>query len=184
MDIEIKNLKIEYSKKILYKDFSVTFPQNIISALIAPSGWGKTSLLNYISQNFKNLSYCFQDLRLLEEKDIFTNLFIPLKNKFSREESVKKIELILKNFELYDKKTQKCSDLSGGEKQRVALARALIFPSQLLLLDEPFQNLDLQLKKKLMDFIKDLQKKESRTVIFVTHDKTEAKYLADKVFEF
>ncbi|MGI5057950.1 ATP-binding cassette domain-containing protein [Treponema pectinovorum] len=184
MDIEIKNLKIEYSTKTLFKDFSITFPQNKISALIAPSGWGKTSLLNFIAQNFKNISYCFQDLRILEGNDVFTNLFIPLKNKFLKEESLAKIDFILKQFELFDKKNQKCRDLSGGEKQRVALARAIVFPSKILLLDEPFQNLDLQLKNKLMDFIKVEHKKENRTVILVTHDRTEAQYLADEIFDF
>ena len=73
--------------------------------------------------------------------------------------------------------------MSGGQKQRVALARALAFPAKILLLDESFNAQDYVLKKSIMNFIKAELEKNSKTLIFVTHDEEDGKYLCDKVIK-
>jgi ABC-type nitrate/sulfonate/bicarbonate transport system ATPase subunit len=82
---------------------------------------------------------------------------------------------------LTEKKNVKVKFLSGGQKQRVALARALAFPSRILLLDESFNSQDYKLKMQLMDFIKQELSAAPKTLIFVTHDERDGKYLCDRI---
>lgn len=184
MALKIEKLNISFEEKTVFKDFSIYFEENRINCILAKSGFGKTTLLNYIAKNFDEVSYAFQDFRLLENESVFNNIFIPLKNKIEKIEAEKQISAILKTFDLENLKNEKCRFLSGGEKSRVNLARALLFPAKILLLDEPFQNIDEKLKNKIMAFIKNEQEIKGQTVIFVTHNKNEALFLSDKIFEF
>ena len=88
----------------------------------------------------------------------------------------------LKEFELLYKKDNFPNELSGGEKQRVSLARAFAYPSDLLLMDEPFQSQDLQKKQKLIMMTKNILQKESRAIIFVSHSEDELDQLCEKTF--
>lgn len=150
-------------------------------ALIAPSGFGKTTLLDYISQTFGQVSYCFQENRLMNECTAFENILIPLLNKYDENTARQKAQLWLDKIFLSEKKDTRVKFLSGGQKQRVALARALVFPSQILLLDESFNAQDYKLKLRLMDFIKEELSANPRTLIFVTHDERDGKYLCDRI---
>ncbi len=184
MDIEIKELTVKYEEKIVFDRFSISFTEGKITGIQAPSGWGKTTLLNSIIIKYKNASCCWQDLRLLEDETCFNNIFIPLSNTLKRKDAIEKTNEILEISELSNEKDQKVKSLSGGQKQRVALSRAISFPSEILLLDEPFRNLDSKLKFKLMNYIKELNLKEKRTVIFVTHQSDESDFLCDCVYKF
>ena len=73
------------------------------------------------------------------------------------------------------------NELSGGMKQRVSLVRAFVYPSDIILMDEPFQALDLSLKLNLISFFKSLWEKHRKTIIFVTHDITSSVLLGDKI---
>ena len=150
-------------------------------ALIAPSGFGKTTLLDYISQTFGQVSYCFQENRLMNECTAFENILIPLLNKYDENTARQKAQLWLDKIFLSEKKDTRVKFLSGGQKQRVALARALVFPSNILLLDESFNAQDYKLKLRLMDFIKEELSANPRTLIFVTHDERDGKYLCDRI---
>lgn len=188
--IKIKNLTLKIENKTVFSDFSINFKAKKITGIIAPSGWGKTTLLNWISKNFKNVSYAFQDLRLLENETVLKNITIPLNaenikiNKNSVESLPDCVSQCLTKLELLDIASKKAAALSGGERQRVSLARALVFNSDILLLDEPFQNLDYSLKINIMNYIKQLQQQFPRTVLFVTHHKEEADYLCDEIITF
>ena len=152
-------------------------------ALIAPSGFGKTTLLDYYSKKYNEVSYCFQENRLIGECTVFQNIVIPLLNKYEKITAEQQAEYFIKNLALEEKKNVKVKFLSGGQKQRVALARALAFPAKILLLDESFNAQDYELKKSIMNFIKAELEKNSKTLIFVTHDEEDGKYLCDKVIK-
>ena len=188
--INIKNLTLKIENKTVFSDFSINFKAKKITGIIAPSGWGKTTLLNWISKKFSNVSYAFQDLRLLENETVLKNITIPLNaenikiNKNSVESLPDCVSQCLTKLELLDIASKKAAALSGGERQRVSLARALVFNSDILLLDEPFQNLDYSLKINIMNYIKQLQQQFPRTVLFVTHHKAEVDYLCDEIITF
>ena len=183
--MKIENLTIEIHGKKILSDFSIEFPDGKITALIAPSGFGKTTLLNWICENEmkkgKSVSFAFQEPRLLESATVLENVRIPLSNIFSKEEAEEKSVFFLTKMGLSEKISAFPQKLSGGEKQRVSIARALAYPSEILLLDESFNSIDEITKKKIMEFTKAVAKNEKRTVIFVTHDEREAEFLCDEI---
>ena len=163
------------------EEYMPQFIENEKLALIAPSGFGKTTLLDYFSQFFDEASYCFQENRLMNECTVFENIIIPLLNKYDEITARKKTDYYIEKMYLTEKKNVKVKFLSGGQKQRVALARALAFPSRILLLDESFNSQDYKLKMQLMDFIKQELTDAPKTLIFVTHDERDGKYLCDRI---
>ena len=181
--IKIENLTIHYGGKKLFENFSLLFEKDKITCLIAPSGTGKTTLLNHIAkmQNKKSISYLFQEPRLLPWFSIQKNIEIILENHFSKKEVTNIAKTFLEKVGLLNRADDIPINLSGGEKQRVAMARAFALSSDLLLLDEAFQSQDLKLKIKLMELFEQLMSEKKRTVIMVTHDVREAFAIADKI---
>jgi len=98
-----------------------------------------------------------------------------------RQLAQEEIDDALKSVGLYEHRRKKPSELSGGMKQRVSLARALVCRSRVLLLDEPFASLDSEMRTKLQLLVKDLCKSKGITVIMVTHDRSEAEVMADRI---
>ncbi|MEG2896956.1 MAG: ABC transporter ATP-binding protein [Eubacterium sp.] len=184
MDIEIKNLSKVFGQDRIYKDFNITFKENTISGLSGPSGIGKTTLLNFCAGlkqpdsgiitgiDLKKLSYIFQEDRLLPWCTVLENLEFVLKEK----DKQKAFE-ILKMVNLEDYAGYYPNALSGGMQKRVSIARAFCYPSETLLMDEPFGNLDQVLKEHLMDVFLKLWKENQKTVIFVSHNREELKKL-------
>lgn len=179
----IKNLTLMNGEKILLEDFSLDVFQNQIIGIFAPTGTGKTTLLNYISENFQSVSYAYQDLRLLNLFSPFKNVILPLEKKLSKSEAKVKAEKWLNDFELSDKKSLSCEKLSGGEKQRVCLARAFAFPAELLLLDEPFSSQDQEKKEKFLNITKEFIKNSESACIIVSHDKKDLEKICHKILE-
>lgn len=163
------------------KKYMPEIVENEKLALIAPSGFGKTTLLDYLSKTKSEVSYCFQENRLMNECTVLENILIPLLNKYDENIARQKAQFYLNKFFLSEKKDVKVRFLSGGQKQRVAMARAVAFPSRILLLDESFNAQDYKLKLTLMDFIKEELSAAPRTLIFVTHDERDGKYLCDRI---
>lgn len=189
--IEINNLNITFGNKKLFENYSLQINQGETLGIYAPTGKGKTTLLNYIAQNYYKIikiSYAYQDNRLLLNKTILQNInfIIPKdkqKNKIIKDTN-NKIELLLQDLELQNKKNTPCKFLSGGEQQRVNLARAFAFEPELLLLDEPFSAQDIEHKKQICSIIKNQIIEKNKTMILVSHSQDELKNLCKKIITF
>ncbi len=188
----IKNITITRGEKEIFRNFSLTIEKNKTTAIIAPSGAGKTTLLDIICKRLicksgnvecdSKYSYVFQEDRLLPWLTVEKNISLPLeKTVISHEEKNARVKKYLSLCALDDKTYEKPSNLSGGEKQRVSIARAFAYPSNLLLMDEAFQSLDLHIKFQLLELFESLTQKEKRTSILVTHDIREALSIADRI---
>lgn len=197
--LQIKDLSVSQEEKKLFSDFSLELKSNQIIGIKGPSGKGKTTLLNCIADvlpkdntfvitgsiqkksNIK-ISYVFQEHRLIPFISVLKNVMLPLEKIMPKDEAEQISINYLKEFELLYKKDNFPNELSGGEKQRVSLARAFAYPSDLLLMDEPFQSQDLEKKQKLIMMTKNIFQKESRAIIFVSHSEDELEQLCEKTF--
>lgn len=197
--LQIKDLSVSQEEKKLFSDFSLELKSNQIIGIKGPSGKGKTTLLNCIADvlpkdntfvitgsiqkksNIK-ISYVFQEHRLIPFISVLKNVMLPLEKIMTNDEAEQIAMNYLKEFELLYKKDNFPNELSGGEKQRVSLARAFAYPSDLLLMDEPFQSQDLEKKQKLIMMTKNILQKESRAIIFVSHSEDELEQLCEKTF--
>ena len=195
--LQIKDLSVSQEEKKLFSDFSLELKSNQIIGIKGPSGKGKTTLLNCIADvlpkdntfvitgsiqkksNIK-ISYVFQEHRLIPFISVLKNVMLPLEKIMPKDEAEQIALNYLKEFELLYKKDNFPNELSGGEKQRVSLARAFAYPSDLLLMDEPFQSQDLKKKQKLIMMTKNILQKESRAIIFVSHSEDELAQLCEK----
>ncbi|EOH81283.1 ABC transporter ATP-binding protein [Enterococcus malodoratus] len=197
MGLSVKNLQLHYGKNKILKDLSFDIGEREIVALFGPSGVGKTSLLKIIggiqpidkgtitfTEGFSQAGtiLVFQDFCLFPHMTVVENITFGLKaRKFSKTVITQKVSKILEVFDLVGLEKHFPDQLSGGQKQRVALARAIILEPKLLLLDEPFANLDSHLKDSMREYLLRLQKEYSFSVILVTHDREEAFQLADRM---
>ncbi|NLA15105.1 MAG: ATP-binding cassette domain-containing protein [Bacteroidales bacterium] len=192
MKLQINNLFKSY-KDPVFKDFSISFPENAITCILGPSGCGKTTLLNIIGNIIppdsgtlngfrdKQLSYVFQDPRLLPWKTVRENIEFVLNKNLHAPERKKQAEQLIKHVELEGFSCYYPAQLSGGMRQRVSIARAFAVPSDIILMDEPLKGLDVVLKQNLIKWFLPIWKADRRTVIFVTHDVDEALLLGDKI---
>jgi NitT/TauT family transport system ATP-binding protein len=188
--ITIKNLSVCYDELCVLNHFSYTFEEHKIISLVGPSGCGKTTLLNAISglveydgliEVSSRLSYIFQEDRLLPWASVEENIRIVLENVIAAESIDEHVKKYLELVGLSSVMHQKPASLSGGMKRRVSIARAFAYPSEVLLMDEPFKGLDKQLKLEIMKDVKAIWEHDKRTVIMITHDEEEAHYFSDKV---
>jgi NitT/TauT family transport system ATP-binding protein len=189
-EVAIQNLHIAYGNNVIYNNFSHTFDGNKVHVILGKSGCGKTTLLNAIA-NFVNydgaincgkLSYVFQQPRLAHTT-VFGNVEMALLNVIKdKTERANVVQKYLNLAELAPLSDSFVTKLSGGEQQRVSLARAFAFPSDVLLMDEPFKSLDLGIRKTLYKTLDNLLTQNPRTTILVTHDVDEALALADTIY--
>ncbi|AWK51190.1 ABC transporter [Clostridium beijerinckii] len=196
MNISIRNLNKSYENEVIFKNFNLDFCDEKVNCIIGKSGCGKSTLLNIIAgltqiQNgeisgisLSDISYVFQEDRLIEWLTVRENLELALKKYFDNSILQVKIDDVLKLVGIYDIKNKYPSALSGGMKQRVNIARAFGKPSKLILMDEPFKSLDYKLKYTIIDEFKNLLNKEKRMVILVTHDLDEAIYFQGNIIVF
>ncbi|MFP4060183.1 MAG: ABC transporter ATP-binding protein [Bacteroidota bacterium] len=190
----MKHIRKRYGDLEVFRDFSVSFPRGKISCLLGPSGCGKTTIMNLINGfdkpdsgtidgiEHKKISNIFQEPRLLPWKKVKENIFLVLENIITRKEAEIIVERYLSMVELTAFQNFFPHQLSGGMKQRVAIARAFSWPSDIILMDEPFRGLDLKLKKAVMDAFLKTWESDRRTVVFVTHDVEEAVKLSHEIF--
>lgn len=194
-DIIIKNFSCSYEQKTIFQNFDVTFEQGKINVVLGGSGIGKTTLLNAMA-SLKSydgsiegceggVSYIFQKDRLIPSISVYKNLDLVLKavvkDKRERKET---IESTAEALEISDVLNSLPSEISGGQAQRASMARAFLFPSDVLLLDEPFKALDTSLKARLINKFVALQRQSKKTVVFVTHAIDECLLCADNYFVF
>jgi len=205
--IKICNVSKYFGKQTVFKDISFNLAGSEIIVLTGPSGCGKTTLLRTIAgfENIdsgkividemeastpdlivepykRNLSMIFQDLALWPHMNVEKHITFSLKNKTMSKKTIQlKTQEILCDFKLegYNKKYP--TQLSGGEKQRLAIARALASKAKYLLMDEPFNNLDIILKDDLNEFLNKIKDNYKMGILYVTHHFEEILEIADKI---
>ena len=190
---QIKNIYKSFDDLLVLDDISIYFPEHKTTCILGPSGCGKTTLLSImtgivgkdagqvIGFDDKDISFVFQEDRLIEWKNVKDNLAFVLKGKMYKDEIDTVVDSYLKLVNLEEYKYYYPRRLSGGMRQRISILRAFAYSSDLLLMDEPFKSLDINNKKIVIDFFKEVKAKEKRTSIFVTHDVDEAIDLADSI---
>ncbi len=205
MKLIIDNLHFSYHPKAekIFNGFSLSVEEGEILAVLGSSGCGKSTLLRIISGleesaqgtirvgnttfqdqsvfvpvEKRNVGFVFQDYALFPFMTVEQNIKFGMK-KPSSEQLYQLLELThLKGLE-----KRYLHELSGGQQQRVALARTLASKPALLLLDEPFSNLDSNLVDELRMYLKQIIKSQKITTVLVTHNKDDADYLADKTVQ-
>ena len=192
------------NSNIILKDVDLTVEKGEFISIIGKSGSGKTTLLKIISGLIKqtsgeislnnkilanNDSFVEPENRKLglvvQEKVLFPHLNIQSNVEFGISSDIEKKEKsieMLKKFHISNLKDKYPHEISGGEAQRVALARTLVTKPSVLLLDEPFNGLDQELKDEIYPVIKNILKTNKMTTIMVSHDLKEVKRLSAKVY--
>jgi ABC superfamily ATP binding cassette transporter, ABC protein len=200
-------LDVDIQKKLEFFELDIKFTVgNGLLAIQGMSGSGKTTILNCISGiktadkghirlnnkiffssndniNMKikdrNVGYVFQNYALFPHMTVKENILFGVNKKYTDyEKELSYISDMMKIRHLMDKYP---SEISGGEKQRVAFARAMIIRPDILLLDEPFSALDEDLKEDIYKDLLNIKKSQNIPIILITHNKNEAKILADKI---
>jgi len=200
-------VKKTYDQKIMVvKDFNLAVEKGEFVTLLGPSGSGKTTVLMMLAgfesvtngqiliggesitgkpAYKRNIGMVFQNYALFPHMTIYENLAYPLNiRKQSNEEVDRTVKESLAMIEMQDFGNRYPGQLSGGQKQRVALARALIFKPDIVLMDEPLGALDKKLREQMQYEITRLHKKHKFTVIYVTHDQTEALTMSTRIAVF
>ena len=204
--LTLKNISFSYKDKLIFDNYNFVMNKEEIIAIIGPSGCGKSTLLkiingleteysgdvlldgvnvNNIPVNKRDIVLMFQDNLLFPHMTIFENIEFSLKMKKYPKHKIKNmVDEVAKDIHLQDKLNKYPRELSGGQQRRVALARAVISKPKLLLLDEPFTGLDKEIKLEIMNLVRIIREKYNTSIIFVTHDLSEAEYLEAKCIEF
>jgi NitT/TauT family transport system ATP-binding protein len=179
--IELKDITKKYDNKLVLNSFNATFKRGTINIVYGPSGCGKTTLFNIISGLDRDysgeitgvpeqISYLFQEDRLLPYHTVIDNVLFTMPDTISKKEKLSIAEQCLAKMELSDSKCDFPYQLSGGMARRAAIARALCYPCDLLILDEPFNGLNSELKSSVVDTLKDSIAGNKKCVIVITHD--------------
>lgn len=188
MALSIENLSKTYGDKTVLGGLSLRVEDGSVLAVLGESGAGKTTLLNILAGLTpsdagkmtglpEKVSYVFQDDRLIRHMTVKENLAFVLGGAATEEEIVN----ALSRANLSEAADQYPKELSKGMAKRVCLLRAYLYGADLMLLDEPFSNLDIATKLKMQAFFSELHREAPFTAILITHDVDEAVSLADRV---
>ncbi len=205
MFLKIKNLTFFHKKDLLVLNkINLNIDKGEYVSILGSSGSGKTTLLRVIAglekqdsgsimmanevisdesimtaPEKRNIGLVVQDKALFPHLNVIKNIMFGIRNQSNKQHIANDI---MKLFKIEKHKNKFPHELSGGEQQRVALARSLAPNPKLLLMDEPFDGLDEELKSELHNEVQKIVKLKEITVIMVTHDHNEAKLLSDKIF--
>ncbi len=205
MLLELKHVSQSYAARRVLRDLSFVLNAGDIGCLLGPSGCGKTTVLRAIAgfepitggeivlngervsapgfivpAEKRRIGMVFQDYALFPHLNVAANVGFGLHGQ-SRTERNKRVEELLQTVGLEGSGKAYPHELSGGQQQRVALARALAPCPNLLLMDEPFSNLDVELRERLSLEVRDIIKQQGATAIIVTHDQHEAFAMGDMI---
>lgn len=193
MSYTINRLEKHYESTPVLAGIDLAIPEGAITVVLGPSGCGKTTLLNILAgldhdyagsiDGFAagRASYVFQEDRLLPWKSARDNIAFVLRPSIEAADAQRLSWQALRAVGLDDQADSMPAAMSGGQRRRVALARAFAYPSDFLLLDEPFSSLDLKTRIAVMDLFVKIRATDGRSAVVVTHDVREAIYLADRI---
>ena len=201
--VHVENVAKRWNGQLGVENISLSIPRGSFVALLGPSGCGKSTTLRLLSglelpdegtitidgrdvtnaaPSERSLSMVFQSYALFPHLSVAENVVFGLKvRKVGAAERSEKLKRALEITGLLGYEERKPGELSGGQRQRVALARAIVANQPLCLMDEPLSNLDAKLRASVRKDIKKLQTDLGITVVYVTHDQTEAMSMADMV---
>ena len=205
--VSFKNVNKSYDGKTLIIDnLSLDINKGEFVSLLGPSGSGKTTCLmmlagfepltsgeilidgssiNNIHPSKRNIGMVFQNYALFPHMTVYENLAFPLEiRKMAKGEIKNQVEKILSIVRLEGFALRRTSQLSGGQQQRVAVARAITFEPEIVLMDEPLGALDKNLREEMQFEIKHLHERLGITIVYVTHDQSEAITMSDRVAVF
>lgn len=192
----------------ILKDINISIGTGEFIAIMGPSGSGKSTMINILGfidrgytgqylfndENYQNVSdnklafvrnktvgFVFQNFKLIQNNTIMENVSIPLLySGMSSRERKQRVESVLRDVNIEDKKNLVPKKLSGGQQQRVAIARSIVNKPKFIIADEPTGALDSQTSKDIMDLFIRLNREQNTTMIIVTHDRKVAEQ-ADRV---
>ena len=201
--IELSHVTKRYGDVAAVRDVSFTVEAGSLVTLLGPSGCGKTTTLRLIAglevatsgrivigaddvtalaATDRNVSMVFQSYALFPHMSVLENVaYGPRVARRPRREAERAAREALAGVGLAELEARLPSELSGGQQQRVAIARALVLEPSVLLFDEPLSNLDARLRRQMREEIRDLQRRLSLTVVYVTHDQAEAMAVSDRI---
>lgn len=203
MSIEIRNVRKTFGDFVALDDVSVSVPTGRLTALLGPSGGGKSTLLRVVAglevpdsgeieiegrdatnlpARRRNVGFVFQHYAAFKHLSVARNVAFGLEiRRTPKAEIAERVDELLRLVHLESFAHRLPSQLSGGQRQRMALARALAIRPSVLLLDEPFGALDAKVRKELRDWLRRLHDEIPVTTVFVTHDQEEALEVADEI---
>ncbi|WP_305857994.1 ABC transporter ATP-binding protein [Balneatrix alpica] len=201
----VEHLSCGYQQRAVVENVSFSLGQGNIACLLGPSGCGKTTVLrtlagfnpvlqgrvslnqrllsapdHFVAPEQRRIGMVFQDYALFPHLNVMDNIAFGLRGWPKAKQSAK-VQSLLELVHLQGLGQRYPHELSGGQQQRVALARALAPEPELLLMDEPFSNLDTDLRRHLAREVRDILKQQSISAVLVTHDQEEAFAFSDYV---
>ncbi|PWF22642.1 ABC transporter ATP-binding protein [Corticimicrobacter populi] len=201
--IRLRQVSKSWGEQVVIPGLDLDIPRGGLTALLGPSGCGKSTLLRLIAglehpdsgsveidghdvtaapPAQRGLSMVFQSYALFPHLSVAENIVFGLKvRSLARGEREHRLQEALRLTNLAGLEQRKPAQLSGGQRQRVALARSIVSGHSLCLMDEPLSNLDAKLRHSVRHEIRSLQQRLGMTVVYVTHDQTEALGMADTV---
>jgi putative spermidine/putrescine transport system ATP-binding protein len=205
--VSFKNVQKTYDgETLVVKNLNLDIKEGEFLTMLGPSGSGKTTCLmmlagfetathgeillqgrpiNRIPPEKRNIGMVFQSYALFPHKSVAENLAFPLKvRKVSKDEIARKVNRALAMVNMEKFASRMPGQLSGGQQQRIAVARALVFEPALVLMDEPLGALDKQLREQMQYEIKQIHEQSGLTVVYVTHDQSEAMTMSDRIAVF
>jgi multiple sugar transport system ATP-binding protein len=203
-DVVLKNItKIYEGGNVAAKDVNIEVRDKEFVVLVGPSGCGKSTTLrmiagleeitsgdlyidgkkvNDVSPKDRDIAMVFQNYALYPHMTVFENMAFGLKlRKFDKKEIKKRVDEAARILDLESYLDRKPKALSGGQRQRVAVGRAIVRNPKVFLFDEPLSNLDAKLRVQMRTEISRLHQRLSATMIYVTHDQTEAMTMGDRI---
>ncbi|HMJ75244.1 MAG TPA: sulfate ABC transporter ATP-binding protein, partial [Iamia sp.] len=203
MSIEVRGIEKRFGDFVALTDINVHIPTGQLTALLGPSGGGKSTLLRIIAgledadagtveiegveathlpPQRRNVGFVFQHYAAFKHLTVARNVAFGLEIRKRPKADIKaKVQELLELVHLEQFADRLPGQLSGGQRQRMALARALAIEPKVLLLDEPFGALDAKVRKELRDWLRRLHDEVHVTTVFVTHDQEEALEVADEI---
>lgn len=205
--IEFMGVQKSYDgKTLVIKDLNLSISQGEFLTLLGASGSGKTTTLMMLAgfetptrgdirisgtpiqkkpAHQRGMGMVFQNYALFPHMSVEENLAYPLKMRaMNRTDLQAKVKRAIDMVQLHGMQQRRIAELSGGQQQRVALARAMVFEPQIILMDEPLGALDKNLREHMQYEIKQLHKTLGVTIVYVTHDQSEALTMSDRIAVF